>query len=176
MATIGTFDGTNWVPDSAFTTEITTDPAALGYKNANGTYKSAHDIGALLTQPGALIANPVAQPTISKPFTYLDIFNLLSPNSLANLRALPELPRALDDINSMNRQAVITWFNLLLQAPTGGTAPITQTEHDNVIALMNATELDPSWQSQIHDVSRLEKVFSVGSVPLALITAVTGVA
>ena len=165
-----------WVPDSAFTSELNNDPAAVGYKNADGTWKSAHEIGVLLTQPGALIPNPVAQPSIPKPFTYLDIFNLLSSASLANLRTLPELPRALDDINAMNRQAVATWFNLLLQAPAGGTAPITQAEHDNIVALMNATELDPSWPAQVHDVSRVEKVFSVGSVPLALITAVTGVA
>jgi hypothetical protein len=98
---------------------------------------------------------------------------LLSANSLANVRALPELARVLDDINNQNRPAVTAWANMLL---AGANPPITQAEHDAMVALVQATEPDPTWPATVPDASRLEKVFSVGVVQAGFIIAVTGIA
>lgn len=172
---IGTYDPVSktWTPDPAFTAELTNDPAALGYKSA-GAWKSAAAIGQLLTDPHGTVANPVTvAPQIPKPFVYTDVLGLLSAASQANIRALPELTRVLDDINAQNRHAVAVWANLCL---AGTSPPILQSEHDAIVNLMNATIADPNWTATIPAPSRLEQVFGVGVVASGLITTVTGVA
>lgn len=174
MVVLGNYDAPTgvWTPTPAFVSELQNDPAGLGYKNADGTFKSAAAIGKLLTDPFGTVANPTPQPTIAKPFTYTDVLGLLSAASQVNVRALPELSRVLDDINAQNRHAVTVWAGLLL---AGSSPVITQAEHDAIVALMNATELDPSWPSTVPAASRLEQAFGVGAVASALITAVTKV-
>lgn len=172
---LGTFDSStqSWTPSAGFAAELLNDPTHLGYKQGNGAFFPAATIAGLLTSPQGTVANPLPQATIAKPFTYVDVLNLLSTASQANVRALPELPRILDDINAANRQAVSVWAGLLI---AGNAPPITQAEHDAIINLMNATEPDPSWPSTVPGPSRLQSLFDVGSVELRLITTVTGTA
>ncbi len=172
----GTFDpGRNgpqwpwdWTPSPAFASDLNNDPANLGYK-VDGVFKSSAAIAALLTSPLGTVANPVAQPNVPKPFTIMDVAGA-APNTLKAL-ADADLQPIADAINRQDSVGVQRWADILLLR-----SAMSQAEHDAVYALVTATHPDPAWQATVPGPSRLEQVFSVGSVESSLIFQVTGVA
>lgn len=162
----------NWTfaPSAAFISHL---QGGAQFKNADGTWKTATEIGILLTQPGAAVANPAPQQRRSKPFGYADVKNILSPQSLGNLQVIATLPRILDDINANNIGPVVAWAELLYN--NGVDSKITALEMDSIMALAESTQLDPTWEPAVPGPSDLEANFQVGSIDHRMITAATGV-
>lgn len=159
---------------AALSNELNTDPTSLGYKNTDGTWKTATQIAVILTTPIGTVANPTPQANIPQPFTYADIKALLSDASLVNLKASSLLPRILDDINSDNRNVVIAWAQLLYNNGTSST--ITLAEQNSIISLMQSTIADPNYSATVPGPCRIQTLFNVGAISEAQITSITGVA
>ena len=69
---------------------------------------------------------------------------VLSSASIGNVKALPYLPAIVDDVNNGNLAACARWLALFV-----ATSVVTEAEATAIQGVMTATELDPSWQSQI---------------------------
>ena len=113
-----------------------TSPAA-GWANTNAQIVTA------MNTPS--ISNPTPQATVPTPYTVVTLLDCLT-GSFATVANYPSLPAMLADINARNTGNCLNWLALL----SGGTPPlITSGEASAINAVLTATELDPSWQSEI---------------------------
>lgn len=171
MGVLGNYDSPTktWTPTPEFVAHLQNDPNGCGFKNADGTWKPAATIALLLVSPRGSVANPVAQPTIPKPFTIADLV-AAAPNAT---RTIPDadLEPIAARCRDNDRAGVKNWADVLL-----ARSAMSQAEHDAVVAVVEATEGDPSWQANVPGPSVLESTFGVGAVSAALISSVTGVA
>lgn len=103
---------------------------------------SDESIVAALNDP--TIANPDPAPEIPVPYTYADLFGVISQPNLAKLVMLPSLTRIIDDINSGSLDACQRWLTLL-----AGSGTITPEEAQAVAGVMTATQPSPSWPTHI---------------------------
>lgn len=99
-------------------------------------------IAASLNAPS--IENPAPQPTIAKPFTARDLMGVLDSAAKAKLLTLPSLARLLNDIEAGVIEPLENWVAMLA---TG--AIVTQEQAGALMAILHATEPDPSWPPQI---------------------------
>lgn len=99
-----------------------------------------------------LIPNPTPQETVWKCPTILELFGAITPTEAVELYKIPgliaDIRTSIDLRNKPNLEAYFSMVQSLV-SPTSAT---------NLQALLNATELDHSYQSQILGVSRAEEL------------------
>lgn len=88
----------------------------------------------------ATVANPLARGNIPKPFTMSQVLGLLSSASLANLKTFAGIEGLRSDVNTNNVAACVEWCSFL-----AGSAVIAAAEATGILAVVQATEPDPSW-------------------------------
>lgn len=110
-----------------------------------------------------LVANPVAQATVAKPFTLTSLLGALSSASQANLNSVPGQQQLILDIRANDIAACEGWIEFL-----AATAKITTAEAGSLQAIVTATELDPSWQAKVGwDVATLGRAVDVFDIERA---------
>lgn len=133
----------------ALASELKNDPANVGYKNADGTFKpQAELIGLLLNKP--MVANPDPAPQIPKPVTAQDVLGLLSP---ASVQAIPF--DAMVEVNKAIAEKDMERLGLQLQV-FAAKGWINSTEVAALQARLAETIPDPNWPAQVPGQSRLE--------------------
>jgi hypothetical protein len=85
------------------------------------------------------VPNPTPPPMVPKPITVAALMGSLSVPSRQNVKALPGLPRVLEQIEAQDRTAVHLWVQLL-----GSTGDITQDEVTTCVAELERTVVDPA--------------------------------
>lgn len=167
ITSLGTLSGGIWTPSSILLDELTNDPVNLGYKNTDGSWKTASQIGALLTSPIGTVTNPVTVTTLPKPVTIQDLV-ASAPNTI---KALPDadLEPIAARVRAGDRDGIQRWADVLLLR-----SAMSQTEHDAVTALLAQTITDPNYQATVPGPSRLETLSGEGAIDHGLIKAVTG--
>lgn len=91
-----------------------------------------------------LAANPTPQATVPKPYTVQTVMGALAASSQKNVAGYVSLSAVLDSVNAGDTPGVLTWASVLEMLGL-----ITSTDVSAVQSLVTATELDPTWQSQL---------------------------
>lgn len=116
-----------------------------GYVTANfGGWSGVSNAQVLAAVNAPSIANPVAQATVPRAYTFASLLGLLSQASAANIESFPALSKLFDDILAQNSANVLAAIALM-----GASGRIQSSEATALTAAVNATQLDPSWPSQI---------------------------
>lgn len=126
-------------PSPAAVAAIQTYAAAL-----SGGWAGNADDAILAAANAPSVANPTPQPTVAKPYTYVDLLGHLSAGSIAKLVVLPSLPTIVDSINAGNLLACQRWIATLVAG-----AIITGDEATALGGVMAATEPDPAFPARI---------------------------
>ena len=100
----------------------------------------------------AVEANPVAQPTVPKPFTYDDVIAAVSTANQINIATLAStIPTFLEDIDDRNIPRLSRWGKILKARNL-----LTAADLSALGTLVNTTWPDPSWPAQVGwDVAHL---------------------
>lgn len=132
-----------------------------------GGWSSNTDVQILAAIQAAKVANPVTtQPTIPKPYTFADVMGCLSAASVVNIRSLPTSTALITAINARDSVSITNWLGAL----QAGTPLITSAEATAVLAVVNATEPDPSWTAQVAwDIGTLGRAADVADIHAARI-------
>ena len=126
----------NPIPDAITALQGYIDGMSGGWTNQDSAIVSA------MNAPSA--ANPTPQGTIPTPYTITQLVGSLSSGSLANLDTFPALYQLMQDIDANNTGNVLIAVEFLAAA-----GKILSSEATAIEAIVEATELDPSWPSQI---------------------------
>jgi hypothetical protein len=113
-------------------------------------------------------ANPVAQPTIPKPFTYDDIIGAVSSINQINVAALASaIPSFLEDVDANNVPRLVRWGKILRARNLLTVADMTALG-----AVVNATQPDPAWPSVVGwDVAHLGRAADDFDIEAARVSA-----
>jgi hypothetical protein len=121
-------------------------PAAIAWIQAQSPDFTKTDAAIAASLNAATVANPITvAPQIPKPFTFNDVFGLLSDASVAAIRDTPNTTDLIDKVNAGDRMGVLRWASALFKAPS----KITVTEAGAVQSLLTSTVADPAWSAQI---------------------------
>ncbi len=110
-----------------------------------GGWAGNTDAAILTAANAATIANPASQATVPKPFTLTQVLGVLSAASQANLKAFAGFAGLRDDVNANNVSACVVWAAYL----AGGAAIITSAEESAILAIVEATQPDPTYPAKI---------------------------
>jgi hypothetical protein len=106
-------------------------------------------VGLLNNRP--LIANPDTQTEVPKIPTIEEVITLVKPQEVLAISETKTYDRVLDAL----RQKNLTWIIGNTQTLLAGGV-LSQSSYDAIIAKLEETEPDPSYQSQIPGQSRAE--------------------
>jgi hypothetical protein len=124
-------------------------PAAITWirtfgSTVSGGWASNTDAEVVTAANTPSTTNPVAQATVAKPYTVSGLLGLLSQASLVNVYEFPAVHDLFVDIEGQSTAAVLDAVSLLL-----GSGKILSSEATALNAALLATQIDPSWTSQI---------------------------
>lgn len=110
-----------------------------------GGWASNSNAAILTAANNPTVANPVPQATVAKPFTLTQVLGSLSAASQANLKGFAGFEGLRNDVNANNIASCVAWAEYL----AGGAAIITSTEAASILAIVQATQPDPTYQAKI---------------------------
>lgn len=125
-------------------------PAAVTLIRAQVADWSPDDASIAATLNTPSVPNPTPQPTIAKPFTARDLMAVLDGPAKGKLLALPGFGRLLDDIAIGDIETLENWVaGLLCPSPILPEPAIASEQAASLMAVLHASEPDPSWRPQI---------------------------
>lgn len=98
------------------------------------------------------IPNPVPQEAVWKCPTILELFGAITPTEAIELYKIPWLVADIRTSIDLKNQANLQAYFLMIQAL------VSAESQANLQALLTATQLDPSYQSQIPGQSKAEEL------------------
>jgi hypothetical protein len=99
-----------------------------------------------------LIPNPVTQATVAKLPGILDLFGAIAPAEAVEIYKIPELVGDIRSATQIGDKAALQAYFVI------ASSLLSQQSQTAVTTLLNQTQLDPNYQSQIPGQSKAEQL------------------